>query len=118
MSVFLAVLVAVLGYWLLLADFFKDLWIFVFCFVLAGCQFSLIKVSRHLGTSTTTTGATATTTPQNDRFIEQEQSFYMCVLDVATDISPVDLQLSKALFSLDPYNLRLHCFLGLGTLFC
>lgn len=45
-SVLLAVLVAVLGYWLLLADFFKDFWIFVFCFVLAGCQFSLIKVSK------------------------------------------------------------------------
>lgn len=43
-SVLLAVLVAVLGYWLLLADFFRDFWIFVFCFVLAGCQFSLIKV--------------------------------------------------------------------------
>lgn len=45
-SVLLAVLVAVLGYWLLLAEFFKDFWIFVFCFVLAGCQFSLIKVSK------------------------------------------------------------------------
>lgn len=45
-SVVLAVLVAVLGYWLLLADFFKDFWIFVFCFVLAGCQFSLIKVRK------------------------------------------------------------------------
>ncbi|XP_022800219.1 pecanex-like protein 1 isoform X2 [Stylophora pistillata] len=43
MCVLLAVLVAVLGYWLLLADFFRDFWIFVFCFVLAGCQFSLIK---------------------------------------------------------------------------
>ncbi|XP_015763882.1 PREDICTED: pecanex-like protein 1 [Acropora digitifera] len=42
-SVFLAILVAVLGYRLLLADFFKDFWIFVFCFVLAGCQFTLIK---------------------------------------------------------------------------
>ncbi|XP_078349641.1 pecanex-like protein 1 isoform X3 [Oculina patagonica] len=42
-SVLLAIFVAVLGYWLLLADFFKDFWIFVFCFVLAGCQFSLIK---------------------------------------------------------------------------
>ena len=30
----------------------------------------------------------------------------------------VDLHLSKALFSLDPYNLQLHCFLGLGALFC
>ena len=30
----------------------------------------------------------------------------------------VDLHLSKVLFSLDPDNLQLHCFLGLGALFC
>ena len=30
----------------------------------------------------------------------------------------VDLHLSKALFSLDPDKLQLHCFLGLGALFC
>ena len=30
----------------------------------------------------------------------------------------VDLHPSKALFSLDPDNLQLHCFLGLGALFC
>ena len=30
----------------------------------------------------------------------------------------VDLHLSKALSSLDPDNLQLHCCLGLGTLFC
>ena len=29
----------------------------------------------------------------------------------------VHLHFSKALFSLDPDNLQLHCFLGLGTLF-
>ena len=29
-----------------------------------------------------------------------------------------DLHLSKSLFSLDPDNLQLHCFLGLGALFC
>lgn len=46
-SVLLAILVAVLGYWLLLSDFYKDFWIFAFCFVLAGCQFSLIKVRRY-----------------------------------------------------------------------
>ena len=32
--------------------------------------------------------------------------------------SAVDLHSSKALFSLDPDNLQLHCFLGLGALFC
>ena len=30
----------------------------------------------------------------------------------------VDLHLSKALFSLDPDILQLHCFSGLRTLFC
>ena len=43
-SILLAVLVAVLGYRLLAQDFFKDFWIFLFCFVVAGCQFSLVKV--------------------------------------------------------------------------
>ena len=33
-------------------------------------------------------------------------------------LSTVDLRLSKALFSLDPYNQQLHCCLGLGSLFC
>ena len=31
---------------------------------------------------------------------------------------PVYLHPSKALFPLDPNNLQLHCFLGLGTLSC
>ena len=30
----------------------------------------------------------------------------------------VDLHLSKALFSLDPDNIQMYCFLGLGALFC
>ena len=30
----------------------------------------------------------------------------------------VDLHLSKTLFSLHPHNLQLHCFVGLGALFC
>ena len=47
LAVVLAVLVSVLGYWLLLEDFYADFWIFVFCFVLAGCQFSLLKVNMQ-----------------------------------------------------------------------
>ncbi|XP_028418258.1 pecanex-like protein 1 [Dendronephthya gigantea] len=43
LAVVLAVLSSVLGYRLLLEDFYTDFWIFVFCFVLAGCQFSLLK---------------------------------------------------------------------------
>ena len=34
------------------------------------------------------------------------------------NIPSVDLHVSKALFSLDPDNLQLHCFIGLGSLFC
>ncbi|XP_070578980.1 pecanex-like protein 1 [Ptychodera flava] len=42
-SIVLAVLVAVLGYCLLMKGFYKDFWIFWFCFVIASCQYSLIK---------------------------------------------------------------------------
>ncbi|XP_077995058.1 pecanex-like protein 1 [Glandiceps talaboti] len=39
----LAVLVAILGYCLLMKGFFQDFWIFWFCFVIASCQYSLLK---------------------------------------------------------------------------
>ena len=37
-------LTAFLGYMLLSRAYFFDLWIFVLCFVIAKCQFSLLKV--------------------------------------------------------------------------
>ena len=40
-----------------------------------------------------------------------------CALLFMTEKS-VDLHPTKPLFSLDPDNLQLHCFLGLGALFC
>ena len=42
-STFLAVAVGVLGVTLLLSGFFYDFWIFLLCFVMAGCQYSLLK---------------------------------------------------------------------------
>ncbi|XP_068683309.1 pecanex-like protein 1 isoform X4 [Montipora foliosa] len=72
-SVFLAVLVAILGYWLLLADFFKDFWVFVFCFVLAGCQFSLIKSVQP---------DAASPTHGHNHMIVFSRPTYFCVLAV------------------------------------
>lgn len=43
LSVILATLVALLGYILLSRDYFYDFWLFVMCFVIAKCQFSLLK---------------------------------------------------------------------------
>lgn len=39
----LACLVAFLGYLLLLEGFFRDIWVFQFCLVIASCQYSLLK---------------------------------------------------------------------------
>lgn len=44
MSVFMATTVSVLGYWLLLKDFYLDFWILWFCFVVGSCQYCLMKV--------------------------------------------------------------------------
>ena len=44
-AVVLATLVALLGYMLLSRNYFYDFWLFVLCFVIAKCQFSLLKVS-------------------------------------------------------------------------
>lgn len=43
-AVFLAVLVAFLGFVLLNEGCFKDIWVFQFCLVIASCQYSLLKV--------------------------------------------------------------------------
>ncbi|XP_056262587.1 pecanex-like protein 3 isoform X2 [Pseudoliparis swirei] len=42
-AVVLASLVAFLGFLLLLQDFFRDIWVFQFCLVIASCQYSLLK---------------------------------------------------------------------------
>ncbi|XP_069494698.1 pecanex-like protein 1 isoform X2 [Ambystoma mexicanum] len=43
LAVILAMLVAFLGSILLIEGFFKDIWVFQFCLVIASCQYSLIK---------------------------------------------------------------------------
>ncbi|XP_043373795.1 pecanex-like protein 1 isoform X9 [Dermochelys coriacea] len=43
LAVILAILVAFLGSVLLIDGFFKDIWIFQFCLVIASCQYSLLK---------------------------------------------------------------------------
>ncbi|TSL04320.1 Pecanex-like protein 3 [Bagarius yarrelli] len=42
-AVVLASLVAFLGFLLLLHGFFRDIWVFQFCLVIASCQYSLLK---------------------------------------------------------------------------
>ncbi|XP_060711807.1 pecanex-like protein 3 isoform X3 [Hemiscyllium ocellatum] len=42
-AVSLAALVAFLGFMLLLEGFFRDIWVFQFCLVIASCQYSLLK---------------------------------------------------------------------------
>ncbi|XP_074853257.1 pecanex-like protein 1 isoform X4 [Carettochelys insculpta] len=43
LAVVLAILVAFLGSVLLIEGFFKDIWVFQFCLVIASCQYSLLK---------------------------------------------------------------------------
>uniref|UniRef100_UPI00398F0DFE pecanex-like protein 1 isoform X4 n=1 Tax=Pristiophorus japonicus TaxID=55135 RepID=UPI00398F0DFE len=43
LAIVLAILVAFLGSILLIDGFFKDIWVFQFCLVIASCQYSLLK---------------------------------------------------------------------------
>lgn len=45
-SIVLAVLVAVFGSILLHNNYFEDIWLFVFCIVMASCQYTLLKVGK------------------------------------------------------------------------
>ena len=42
-SVMMAVVVGGLGALILSRNIYYDFWIFVFCFIIAGCQYSLLK---------------------------------------------------------------------------
>lgn len=46
LAVLLAVLVAFLGSLLLIHGFFSDICVFLFCLVIASCQYSLLKVGK------------------------------------------------------------------------
>lgn len=48
-AVLMAVAVGALGALVLSCNFYHDIWIFVFCFIIAGCQYCLLKVSIACG---------------------------------------------------------------------
>ena len=44
-AVMIAVFVGAIGALVLSANFYYDFWVFMFCFVIASCQYSVMKVS-------------------------------------------------------------------------
>lgn len=46
-TVLIAVIVGALGALVLTRNFYHDILVFVFCFIMAGCQYSLLKVRSH-----------------------------------------------------------------------
>ncbi|XP_061167093.1 pecanex-like protein 1 [Saccostrea echinata] len=42
-TVLIAIMVGALGALVLTRNFYHDIWVFVFCFIIAGCQYSLLK---------------------------------------------------------------------------
>lgn len=64
LAVVLAILVAFLGSILLIQGFFRDIWVFQFCLVIASCQYSLLKVP----VSAFRAASKFTSSPQRDNF--------------------------------------------------
>ena len=50
-AILMAVAVGALGALVLTSNFYHDLWIFFFCFIMAGCQYCLLKVGARLHVS-------------------------------------------------------------------
>lgn len=48
LAVLLIILVSLLGFLTLNRGFCKDLWVLLFCLVMASCQYSLLKARPHL----------------------------------------------------------------------
>ena len=49
LSVILAIAIGVLGGVILALDFYRDFFTFLFCFVIASCHYSLLKVGADCG---------------------------------------------------------------------
>lgn len=47
MAILLSVLVSLLGFLTLNRGFCRDLWVLLFCLVMASCQYSLLKARTH-----------------------------------------------------------------------
>ena len=97
-SVILAILVAALGYLLLSRNYFIDFWVFVLCFVVAKCQFSLLKSVQP---------DSASPVHGHNNTIVFSRAIYFCIissliiwLDEAAKANPV----SKTLYRLPLYS--------------
>lgn len=93
LSIFLGVLVSVLGAILLHLGFYKDLLAFIFCFVIASCQYSLLKSVQP---------DAASPTHGFNRLIAYSRPVYFCLCSSIVILlhSYVDKETSFPLFTL------------------
>lgn len=48
MAILLVILVSFLGFLIMNQGFCKDIWILLFCLIMASCQYSLLKVGKNI----------------------------------------------------------------------
>ncbi|XP_066911070.1 pecanex-like protein 1 isoform X2 [Clytia hemisphaerica] len=99
LSVVLATLVAFLGYNLLTRDYFYDFWLFVICFIIAKCQFSLLKSVQP---------DSASPIHGHNSIIVFSRSVYFCVLAVFIIIVDEGAKMTSENQSVTLYGVRLY----------
>ncbi|OXB74865.1 UNVERIFIED_CONTAM: hypothetical protein H355_017140 [Colinus virginianus] len=79
LAVILAILVAFLGSVLLIEGFFKDIWVFQFCLVIASCQYSLLKVFQFLFSFCSVQPDSSSPRHGHNRIIAYSRPVYFCL---------------------------------------
>uniref|UniRef100_H3BC49 Pecanex-like protein n=1 Tax=Latimeria chalumnae TaxID=7897 RepID=H3BC49_LATCH len=103
-AVCLAFLVSFLGFVLLNRGFFKDIWVFQFCLVIAGCQYSLLKSVQP---------DPASPIHGHNQIIAYSRSIYFCVfcgliwlLDAGDDRSDISVPTVYGFGMLSPESMK------------
>lgn len=96
LSVVLAVLVAVLGAICLSWDIFQDIWSFVFCFIIASCQYTLLKSVQP---------DAASPTHGYNRLVLYSRPVYFCLCCFLLIVLQVCLEIKEPYSSLHLYGI-------------
>lgn len=104
LSIILGSLVSILGATLLYNQFYKDLMVFIFCFVISSCQYSLLKSVQP---------DAASPTHGFNRVIAYSRPIYFCIFSILILLLDSQLETNSNIisYSLNNFNFNRECII-------
>ncbi|XP_060872940.1 pecanex-like protein 1 [Metopolophium dirhodum] len=106
-TIILAISVAVLGAFVLYLKFYRDIHAFVFCFVMAGCQYSLVKSVQP---------DVASPTHGFNKIVVYSRPIYFILFSSILLLTHIQLNSGRTFYQLKFYGFTLHILYTLKTI--